>query len=104
MPDQPFLGQYYEVEGTVPSAETLIGTAKTVRIVELILTNTSSTDKTVTIKNNEGTPVTEAAFVVSAYDQIAPKFEYGWKFNSGIRISDAVGSAVRYQIKGYKEY
>lgn len=104
MPDQPFLGQWYEVEGTVPSAETLIGTAKTLRIVEFILTNTSATDNTVTIKNNEGTPVTEAVFVVSAYDQIAPTFKNGWKFTGGIRISDAVGSEVRYQIKGYKEY
>lgn len=104
MPDQPFLGQWYEAEGTVPSAETLIGTAKTVRIVELILTNITASDVTVTLKNNEGTPLTEATFVVSARDQIDPTYANGWKFTSGIRMSDGSGSSIRYQIKGWKEY
>lgn len=98
-------GSYYEYEGTVPSAETLIqSSAKTVRIYQLILTNISAGDITVTMKNNEGTPVTEAAFIVSANDQIAPTFEGGWKFKSGIRVSDGDGTAVRIQIKGFKEY
>lgn len=104
VPLSPFTGHYLEIEGTVPSAETLIGTAKTIRIVELILTNITASDVTVTIKNNEATPLTEAAFVVSANDQITPSYEGGWKLTSGIRLSDGSGASIRYQIKGYKEY
>lgn len=104
LPIPPFPGTYYSYEGTVPNAEALLESkAKTLHIVQLILTNITAADVEVTLKNNESTPATEAVLVISANDQEVYTYQGGWKFKSGLRSVADTANAVRIQIKGYRE-
>jgi hypothetical protein len=104
LPIPPLPGTYYTYEGTVPDVEALLDNkAKTLHIVSLLLTNITSADVEVTLKSNEASPATEAVLIISANDQVPFTYQAGWKFKSGFRSVADTASAIRIQIKGYRE-
>lgn len=97
LPNREFL-----YTGTAPDSETLIssGDPSKVFVGEIILTNITSDQVTVTLKNNESSPVTKGVFVIEGNDQWSRSYEFGWDFTSGIRISADTADAVNVHIFG----
>ena len=100
LPDQQF---FYK--GTLSDSSALITPNSTYSayVKQLILTNTTASDVTVTLTTGESSPVTEWPVVVSAYDQIVREYEQGWEFAQGIKASASTGSAIRAQIWGFQK-
>ena len=100
LPDQQFT-----YRGTLGTSAALLTPNSTYNAFakQVILTNTSASDVTVTITSAEGSPTTEAAIVVSSYDQWVRSYDQGWEFTNGMKASASSGSAVRVQIWGFQK-
>ena len=84
----------------VPTASTAVFTATTCVMV-IVLNNTNSSAATVTVTDNEGTPINDVlTFSIPAYSQLIQPL-YGVAFTSGVKWS-ASASGVTGAILGYQ--
>lgn len=90
-----YVGSVTNVTASVASTD--------LNVEQLLLTNTTNVDVSVTLTTNESSPTTEGVLIVSANDQVIK--DYGsdrgpwWFFASGLKIL-GTAAGVRYQITG----
>lgn len=88
----------FEANGYAPSSATSIAT-KLVILYQMILSNTDSTDRSVTIKDGDGNVMFQNT--ISAGDLYIREIPQGWKFTNGVQINAAAASVVRYELLGW---
>lgn len=102
--DRALPAREFLYDGTLPNSETAItGSVYKVYIGEVILTNITGSQVTVTLKTNEASPVTKAVIVIEGNDQWTGNYANGWDFTNGIRVACSAASAVSAQIYGKQQ-
>lgn len=100
LPDKQF---FFKGALTTTSATLNTNHVNPAYIKQIILTNISADDVTVTLTTGESSPGTEATIVVSARDQWTRDYEQGWEFTQGIKGSASANGAIQAQIWGYQK-
>lgn len=105
LPDKQFfyVGTLGTSSARLPNSLDTLSNTNCIYVKEIVLTNMTANDVTVTLTTAESSPSFSWPVVVSANDQVVRTYAQGWDFPSGVKASASSGSAIHAQIWGYQK-